>query len=250
MIKKIIKPLIIALTIQLASCAVLIKDSELNDYASTARAAKDTIYSAKYSQSKINNVAIFGFSSNLFTGSRQGNSNIGMIATISEAASQRGCIALDKTYEVAVKSLKSNRFNVITPQKLASNKTFMKTGALDFPGMCTSGKTRINILPPTKEMNKLFDELKVDSLLTFNVNAENDMSSSAVMQLWAKGDKEAKLVWSGNLSRAIKVESDTQGMFSDLQDLSRSDEQKIALTSKVFTTAFKLLYAKMIQEIQ
>lgn len=249
MIKKLIQSTVIIAFIQLSSCAVLVKDTEMYNIDAASKVSDDTVYSTKYIDKKIKNIAIFGFSSNLFTGSRQNNQSVGIFSAISEAASQRGCIALNRTYVLATSVLKSNGFVVLPQEKLAVNNTFNNIGIVGIPGVCTSGKTRINIFPPTKEMNQLFDELGVDSILTFNVNAENDFSNQAIMQLWTKGDKEAKLAWTGGLKRTIKVESDTSMFFYDIQDFSRSDEKKISLTYKVFSTAFKLLYTKMIKDI-
>lgn len=251
MIKKL-KPIILLLSIQLSSCAVLVKETDLKDYDSTMKLAKETVSSSKIKPNKIKNLAFFGFNSNLFSGESSNSSimgvNTGLISAISDANIKRGCIALDKTYDIATKTLKEYGFNILSADKLSNSQTYMNLGMKDFPGLCTSGKTRFNILPPEKEMNILFDELGVDALVSFSINAENDVSNNASMYVWTKGSEKAELAWTANLGRQIKIESDTNIFFSDLQDLSRSNEQKIAITARVYITAFKLLAIKMAEE--
>ncbi len=254
MIKNILKSLILLTCIQIASCAVLVKESDIQDYTSTLKTSREVVSSSKLKPNKIKNIAIFGFSSNLFSGNNSRNSimgvNTGLINTITDAASNRGCIALDKTYDIAVKAFKESGLNIVSSDKLKKSKTYMSIGAKDFPGLCTSGDTRINVFPPEKEMNKLFDELKVDALVSFNVNAQDDQSSSGYIYVWTKGTEKAEMAWYSNLSRQIKVPSDSQMFFRDLQELSKSSDQKIALTAQVYVTAFKLLASRMIEDLK
>ena len=158
---KKLKLITIFLALQLSSCAVLVKEADIQDHASALKTSKETVSTNKYKDTKIKNIAIFGFNSNLFSGSNSNSSILGLdtslINTITDAASQRGCIALDKTYDLALKTFTDYGFTVLDSAKISKNKTYLSVGAKDFPGLCTSGDTRINILPPDKEMNKLFD---------------------------------------------------------------------------------------------
>lgn len=251
---KKIKLITVLLTLNLASCAVLVKESDVQDYGSSLKTAKETVAATKYKDVKIKNIAIFGFSSNLFAGDNSSQSiggvNAGFVNTITDAASERGCVALDKTYDVALKIFRDYGFSVLDQKQISSNKIYQSVGMKDFPGLCTSGDTRINVLPPDKEMNKLIDELKVDALVTFNINAQNDQSNGGNIYVWTKGAEKAQLSWYAVLGRTIKIESDTNMFFRDLQELSRTSSQKIAITAGVYTTAFRLLAAKMADDLK
>lgn len=251
---KMVKSLILLLSFQISSCAILVKENDLKDYNSTMKIVKDAVFSNKYKNNQINKIAIFGFNSTVFAGDNSKSSIMGVdtsfINAINDASIQRGCIALDKTYEMALKTLKEYDFEVLESEKLKNNKTYMSLGAKDFPSLCTSGNTRINFLPPEKEMNQLFDELDVDALLSFTITAENDTSTSAYINIWTKGKEKAELSYTFNLGRQIQIESDTNFFFSDLQELSRTSDQKITITARVYMTAFRLLATKMYEEFR
>ncbi|MFN8576435.1 MAG: hypothetical protein U0354_06220 [Candidatus Sericytochromatia bacterium] len=250
---KIVKSVILLLSLQISSCAILVKDNDLKDYNSTMKIVKDAVNYNKYNSNQIKKIAVFGFYSSVFAGDNSNSTIMGvdtsLINTINDAASQRGCIALDKTYEMALKTFKEYGFEVLDSEKLKNNKTYMSLGAKDFPSLCTSGNTRINFLPPEKEMNQLFDELGVDALLTFSITAENDTSTGSFINIWTKGQDKAILSHTFNLGRQIKVESNTNFFFSDLQELAKTNDQKVAITARVYMTAFRLLAAKMYEEL-
>ncbi|MFN4152987.1 MAG: hypothetical protein ACK4IX_18730, partial [Candidatus Sericytochromatia bacterium] len=173
-----------------------------------------------------------------------------LLNLISDASSRRGCIALDMVYKEALKDFENIGVNVYDDKKLLESNYYMEMGQKDFPGLCTSGNTRINILfPPEKEMNKLMDELKVDGLVSIYLESENDISTQARMMLWVKGKEKAEMAWMGYLWRSIFVETDKNFFFSDLQELSRSSSEKINITAKVYLSSFRLLLSRFKNEI-
>lgn len=251
---KKLKLLLLSSLFIFSSCSLLVKEADIRDHEASLKVSKEVVGTNKLKDYKIKNIAIFGFNSSVFAGDNSSSNfmgvDTGLINMATDAASGRGCIALDKTHKYALRVLKEYGFNILPEEELQKSKTYASMGSKDFPSLCTSGSTRINLLAPVKEMNKLFDELNVDALLSFTVAAQAEESSNANIYVWVKGKNEAELVWMGYLKRQIKVEENNNIFFKDLEELSQTKEQKVTLTAKVFMTSFKVLIAKMFEDLK
>lgn len=250
-LSKIIISTLLTLSVSLGGCAILVKEADMNDNAQVSKLSENLVYSFTNQNTKVKNIAIAGYLASALASEQTNDQMFNAFATLKDLSSNRACIALDKSFEIAPKILESFGFNVLSPDKLAENATYKKIGGDSFPGICNAGKTRLNMgFFAQDDLQKMMEELNLDGVLIAYFVAENDSSHETKLYLWTKGTKTAELAWQGGFGRAIQVESDTPVFFREYQEMAKSDQDKAALTYRVFNNTFKLLSAKLAKEMQ
>lgn len=249
--KKIVFSSIILTLISLSSCARLVKESEINDDKALAIISNEVVNVQKLKNVKVKKLALGGFvASNV--ASESGTNNVLEISNlVRDLASNRGCNALNLVYDLAPSILEKKGFEVLKEVDLLKSETYKNIGSLNLPGFCFGGNTRVvSPVLVTKEINKVIEETGVDGMIFFSVAGQNNETTEVSIWLYVKGKDYADLSTIWELRNNIAVESDTTGIFSDLKEADKSNDDRLKLTFRVFHHAFKVFATKMAEDLK
>lgn len=249
--KKIVFSSIILTLISLSSCARLVKESEINDDKALAVISNEVVNVQKLKNVKVKKLALAGFVASNVNSDNSGDSMLQIANLVRDLTSNRGCNALNMLYDIAPSILEKKGFEVLKEVDLLKSNTYNAIGNVNIPGFCFGGNTKIvSPLLVYKDLNKVIEETGVDALVFFSVGGQNNETTEVNVWLYVKGKDYADLAVIWNLRNNIAVESDTTGLFSDLKELNKSNDDRLKLTFRVFHHAFKVFATKMAEDLK